>query len=61
MLRVLGTVRRVAPSDLPVLILGESGTGKELLANALHANSRRSDKRFVAINCAGPVGNAPGG
>ncbi len=53
MLRVLGTVRRVAPSDLPVLILGESGTGKELLANALHANSRRSDKRFVAINCAG--------
>ena len=53
MLRILDMVRRVAPSDLPVLLLGESGTGKELLANAIHNNSRRSDKRFVAINCAG--------
>ena len=53
MMRILETVRRVAPSDLPVLILGESGTGKELLANAIHANSRRADKRYVAINCAG--------
>lgn len=53
MLRILQTVRRVAPSDLPVLILGESGTGKDLLANAIHLNSRRSDKRLVAINCAG--------
>lgn len=53
MLRVLETVRRVAASDIPVLLLGESGTGKELLANALHQNSRRSDGRFVAINCAG--------
>jgi DNA-binding NtrC family response regulator len=53
MVKILEMVRRVAPSDLPVLILGESGTGKELLANAIHANSRRADKRFVAINCAG--------
>ncbi len=53
MLEILQTIRRVAPSDLPVLILGESGTGKELLAGAIHQNSRRSDKRFVTINCAG--------
>ena len=53
MLAVLQTLRRIAPSDLPVLILGESGTGKELLASAIHQNSRRAGKRFVAINCAG--------
>ncbi len=53
MVRILEVIRRVAPSDIPVLILGESGTGKELLASAVHSNSRRADKRFVAINCAG--------
>jgi two-component system response regulator HydG len=53
MLRILDTVRRIAPSDIPVLILGESGTGKELLAGAIHANSRRAQQRFVPINCAG--------
>ena len=53
MLAVLDTVRRIAPSDIAVLILGESGTGKELLAGAIHANSRRSQHRFVPINCAG--------
>jgi len=53
MLRVLDTVRRIADSDIPVLILGESGTGKELLAGAIHQNSSRAHKRFVAINCAG--------
>jgi two-component system response regulator HydG len=53
MLHVLDVVRRVAPADLPVLLLGESGTGKELLANAIHQNSPRADSRFVAINCAG--------
>ncbi len=53
MLRILDTVRRIAPSDIPVLILGESGTGKDLLANAIHQNSRRSDGRFVPVNCAG--------
>jgi len=53
MMRILETVRRTAPADLPVLIEGESGTGKELLARALHANSRRKNARFVALNCAG--------
>ena len=52
-LSILDTIRRIAMADLPVLILGESGTGKELLATAIHTNSRRADKRFVTINCAG--------
>jgi two-component system response regulator HydG len=52
-LKILDTVRRIAPTDLPVLLLGESGTGKDLLAEAIHQNSNRSDRKFVAINCAG--------
>ncbi|PID81566.1 hypothetical protein CSB20_02355 [bacterium DOLZORAL124_64_63] len=52
MLEVLGLARKVAPSDLTVLLNGETGTGKGLLAYSIHALSRRADKKFVQINCA---------
>ena len=51
MLRIARTVERVASSDATVLLLGESGTGKEVLAQGLHAASKRQG-RFIAINCA---------
>lgn len=41
----------VAPSDMTVLILGESGSGKELVARAIHEQSNRSEKNFVAVDC----------
>jgi transcriptional regulator with GAF, ATPase, and Fis domain len=50
-LEVLNLVAQVADSEAPVLIQGESGTGKELVAKALHHNSRRRERPFVAINC----------
>ncbi|MGI4757464.1 MAG: sigma-54-dependent transcriptional regulator [Janthinobacterium lividum] len=50
MARLLDTVAQVAPSRSTVLIQGESGTGKELIAKAIHLNSPRKDKPFVAIN-----------
>ncbi|MGY6587549.1 MAG: sigma-54-dependent transcriptional regulator [Wenzhouxiangella sp.] len=46
-------VQRIARADGPVLVIGESGTGKDLVARALHAESRRADKSFLAVNCAG--------
>lgn len=51
--QVLETVRRVAPTNAPVLILGENGTGKELIAHAIHANSPRAKEPFVMVNLGG--------
>jgi DNA-binding NtrC family response regulator len=50
MLRLFDTVAQVAPSRSTILIQGESGTGKELIAKAIHQNSPRRDRPFVAVN-----------
>ena len=52
MTRVFEILARVAPTAATVLVLGESGTGKELIARAIHTNSERREKNFVAVNCA---------
>jgi len=50
--KLMQMVKRVAASDVSVLLLGESGTGKEMVAHAVHESSARSARPFVAINCA---------
>ncbi len=52
MRKVFDLTRTVAKSDMIVLIQGETGTGKELVARAIHAESHRKDRPFVAVNCA---------
>ncbi|MGD0972752.1 MAG: sigma-54 dependent transcriptional regulator [Candidatus Korobacteraceae bacterium] len=52
MTELMGFVRKIADSEATtILIQGESGTGKDLIAKAIHYQSRRQDKSFVAINC----------
>ncbi len=52
MLGLVDRLKRIAPTDATVLIQGETGTGKELVAQAIHQNSPRKPKPFVALNCA---------
>ena len=49
---VVDRAQAASRSETPVLILGETGTGKELIARAIHANSHRAHRPFVAVNCA---------
>ncbi|HWC88427.1 MAG TPA: sigma-54 dependent transcriptional regulator [Pirellulales bacterium] len=49
---VISLLKRIAPTNASVLIQGETGTGKELVAQAIHQNSPRKNKPFVALNCA---------
>ena len=49
--KVIQMIDKVAPTDSTVLIHGQSGTGKELVARAVHANSRRSERVFFAVDC----------
>jgi len=48
---LLGVVRRIAPTNVPVLITGETGTGKEVLARTIHACSTRAQSTFLPFNC----------
>ncbi len=57
MQRVVNSLKRIAPTDAGVLITGETGTGKEVIAQAVHQNSPRKKKPFVAINTAAVAEN----
>ncbi len=57
MQRVFETIKRVATTDGTVIINGKSGTGKELVARAIHFNSKRNARPFVAVNCGAIVEN----
>ncbi len=52
MRQVFETIQKVAETDLTVLVRGESGTGKDLVAQAIHQRSARSNRPFIAVNCA---------
>jgi DNA-binding NtrC family response regulator len=54
---VVKVIRRAGPTDATLLITGESGTGKEVVARALHAESRRRARPFVALNCSALPGD----
>jgi two-component system NtrC family response regulator len=51
MLSIFSTIKKVAPSDVPIFITGENGTGKELVAQALHEAGLRKNGPFIPINC----------
>ncbi|MGK2910148.1 MAG: PEP-CTERM-box response regulator transcription factor [Sphingobium sp.] len=52
MLKVIGTIKRIAATNLSVMLLGASGTGKELLAKGVHESSNLASAPFIAMNCA---------
>ena len=57
MQKMFDTIKKVAATDGTILVNGKSGTGKELVARAIHFNSKRSNKPFVAVNCGAIVEN----
>ncbi len=56
MAKVREAVARVAPTDIPVMLLGDSGTGRELIARVIHHHSNRRQRKFVAVDCAAFAG-----
>ncbi len=50
--KVFDLAKKVAQAEASILIMGESGTGKEIIASTIHYSSRRSEQRFLTINCA---------
>jgi len=55
MLNIFATIKHVAKYPISILITGETGTGKEMVARAIHNLSRRANKPFITVNCAGLV------